>query len=150
MQTSPHFHISSTAFKNNQQIPSQYTCDGKNTNPPLVISNVPPGTKSIALVLDDPDSPSGLWTHWILFNLDPSTTSIPEHFNGGEQGRNSFGQLGYGGPCPHQGQHHYVFHVFALDLKLVLVNLDRHQFDSAITGHVLATSEFIGIYQRPH
>lgn len=144
----PSFTLSATDFTNNSAIPSQYTCDGANTPPTLQISNPPSGTKSLALVVDDPDSPSGLWTHWIVFNLPPQTTTLAALPRGTIQGKNTFGNIGYGGPCPGSGVHHYIFRLYALDISLPEKNYDRSEFDAQIKDHILARTILVGTYQR--
>lgn len=143
--------IESTVFKNNQQIPSKYTCDGENTNPPLEFSDVPEKAKSLVLIMDDPDAPRGTFVHWVVFNIDPQTKDVAEGKvpDNGAEGVTSFGKQGYGGPCPPSGTHRYFFKLYALDEKL---NLNRSagkkEVESAMVGHILAQAELIGLYQR--
>ena len=150
------FQLSSPAFKSGDAIPAKYTCDGLNISPPLQWEDVPQNTQSIAIVVDDPDAPSGLWTHWILYNLAPSMRSLQERVSkdfklpdGSMQAENDYGKPGYGGPCPPSGTHHYIFHAYALDKKLTLPEAaKRKAFDRAIEGHVLAKSELTAAYKR--
>src|ERR1051325_11461887 len=100
--------LRSSAFANNAAIPAKYTCDGANVSPPLAISGVPPAAKSLALTVDDPDAPGGSFTHWLVWKIPPSTTSIAEGQHLGTEEQNGFGKPGYGGPCPPSGLHHYV------------------------------------------
>lgn len=142
--------ITSSAFQEGGNIPSKFSCDGGNTNPPLQISGVPSGAKSLALVVDDPDAPGGVFTHWIIWNIPAQTTTIPEGSAAkATQGTNDFGKSGYGGPCPPSGVHRYAFKVFALDRQLVLSGgAKRAQLDAVIKGHVIAQGELTGRYSR--
>ncbi|GIW05043.1 MAG: hypothetical protein KatS3mg059_1663 [Thermomicrobiales bacterium] len=119
--------VMSGAFADGQQIPVKYTCDAQDISPPLRWSGVPAEAQELVLVVDDPDAPSGIFTHWLVYGLPPRTTGLPEGVppgetvpGGGRQGRNDFGRLGYGGPCPPSGSHRYVFTVYALDAPLNL------------------------------
>lgn len=143
--------IESSAFKNNEYIPSKYTCDGENINPPLKISGIPQNTQSLVLIVDDPDSPTGTWVHWTVFNIDPkiqeiSENSVPE---GAVEGITDFGSIGYGGPCPHSGTHRYFFKLYALDAKLdLLAGSSKKEIEKAMEGHILDKAELIGLYSR--
>lgn len=144
-------NIKSNKFENNGNIPSIYTCDGPNFNPPLQFENIPEGTKSLALIVDDPDAPSGTWTHWVLWNIAPESVAIPDDFvpEGAAEGITSFGQPGYGGPCPPDGEHRYFFKLYALDTILDLSeNADAQGLRSAMKNHILEESELMGRYQR--
>jgi len=141
----------SPVFENNQFIPSKYTCDGEDINPPLQIREVPEGTKSLVLIVDDPDAPMGTWVHWVVWNIKPSTTLIEENNlpEGAIEGINSFGKRHYGGPCPPSGTHHYYFKLYALDKELELpLNSEKADVEKAMTGHILDSAELIGLYQR--
>jgi len=143
--------LESAAFQNNGKIPPRYTCDGENINPPLAISDVPKGAKSLALVVDDPDSPSGTWIHWLISDVEPDTTDIAEGHppKSAREGVNSFGKSGYGGPCPHSGTHRYFFKLYALDTKLGLSTAaDIKEFERAVAGHILAKTLLVGLYDR--
>ena len=142
--------IISSAFHQGGNIPSKFSCDAANTNPPLQISDVPPGAKSLVLIVDDPDAPSGLFTHWVVWNISPRLSTIPEGSTPkGVQGTNDFGKSGYGGPCPPSGAHRYYFKIFALDRDLDLSSgAKRGQLDAAMKGHVVAQGELIGRYAR--
>jgi len=142
--------ITSSAFQQGANIPSKFTCDGANTNPPLQISDVPPEAKSLVLIVDDPDAPSGLFTHWAVWNTSPQTNTIAEGSTPkGVQGTNDFGRSGYGGPCPPSGMHRYYFKIFALDRELDLpFGAKRSQLDAAMKGHVIAQGELMGRYSR--
>jgi len=107
--------LSSPAFANNEHIPKQYTCDGANISPPLLIGGVPKAATSLTLVVTDPDAPGGTFTHWKATNIRPTVTMITEGGHPGQEQTNGFGKIGYGGPCPPSGEHHYVFTVTALD-----------------------------------
>src|SRR3989304_9638033 len=114
--------IQSPSFENNQSIPSKFTCDGENINPPLEFLDIPENTKSLVLIMDDPDAPMGLWVHWTVWNIDPATSGIPENqkFEGAMEGMTSSGKTGYGGPCPPDKEHRYFFKLYALDTTLSL------------------------------
>ncbi len=140
--------ITSSAFGHGADIPAKFTCDGADINPPLQFVGVPVGTKSLALIVDDADAPGGVFTHWMVWNISPRTNAIGEgSAPGGLQGRNDFGKLGYGGPCPPSGAHRYFFRVFALDRELDLpAGARRAQLDAAMKGHVIAQGELVGRY----
>jgi Raf kinase inhibitor-like YbhB/YbcL family protein len=142
--------ITSSAFQQGGNIPSKFSCDGANTNPPLQISDVPLGAKSLVLIVDDPDAPSGLFTHWAIWNISSQTSTIAEGSTPkGVQGTNDFGKSGYGGPCPPSGAHRYYFKIFALDRELDLPSgAKRSQLDAAMKGHVIAQGELMGRYAR--
>ena len=143
--------IISTAFPHNGEIPPQYTCDGQDINPPLAIRDVPRGTKSLALIVDDPDAPQGLWVHWTLWDISADTKEIFENSvpRKSVEGETSFGKPGYGGPCPPSGEHRYFFKVYALDIELNLPSdADKEDVEEAMVGHVLDHAELIGLYQR--
>jgi len=144
-------NITSTAFKQNDPIPSKYTCDGQDFTPPLSFLEVPDGAQSLALSVVDPDSPSGHFTHWVAWNIPANTKEIIEGSlpAGIIQGKNDFGKEGYGGPCPGSGRHHYVFNLYALDEKINLEEgLSRDQLESAVADHILARAQLVGLYQR--
>jgi Raf kinase inhibitor-like YbhB/YbcL family protein len=142
--------ITSSAFPEGGNIPSKFTCDGSDTSPPLQITGVPSEAKSLVLIVDDPDAPGGLFTHWLVWNIAPQTNSIAEGATPkGVQGTNDFGKSGYGGPCPPPGTHRYSFKVFALDRELDLRSgAKRGQVDAAMKGHVIAQGELVGRYSR--
>ena len=143
--------ISSPAFKHNDHIPAKYTCDGADVSPPLLIANVPPAAKSLALIVDDPDAPAGTWVHWVLWNIDPKTTDLAENAvpSGAQQGLNDFRSHSYGGPCPPSGTHRYFFKLYALDSTLTLgANSTKAALEKAMKGHILAQTELIGLYKR--
>ncbi|MGE5174491.1 MAG: YbhB/YbcL family Raf kinase inhibitor-like protein [Betaproteobacteria bacterium] len=144
-------NISSPAFKHREHIPAKYTCDGADVNPALMIGNVPPGAKSLALIVDDPDAPRGTWVHWVVWNISPDTKEIKENSipQGASQGMNDFRKLGYGGPCPPSGTHRYFFKLYALDTMLSLAtNTTKAALERAMHGHILAQGELIGLYMR--
>ncbi len=146
----------SPAFKEGELIPRKYTCDGPNLSPPLQWQNVPAGTKSLALICDDPDAPAGTWVHWVIFNLPPHLSGLPENVppqkelpDGSLQGKNDFGQIGYGGPCPPYGIHRYFFKIYALDIKLDLKSgATKSQLLSFMEGHILSQGQLMGRYGR--
>jgi len=143
--------ITSTAFEAGQTIPSKYTCDGENINPPITILDVPEGTKSLVLIFDDPDAPAGTWIHWLVWNIAPSTGIILENSvpQGAIEGTTSFGKTGYGGPCPHSGEHRYFFKIYALDTMLNLdSSIDIAALETAMEGHILDKAELMGVYSR--
>jgi Raf kinase inhibitor-like YbhB/YbcL family protein len=143
--------ITSPAFKHNQLIPTKHTCDGADVNPPLVIENVPPEAKSLALIMDDPDAPAGTWVHWLIWNIDPRTREIRENSvpSGAMQGVNDFRKRDYGGPCPPSGTHRYFFKLYALHATLTLgQNTTKAALERAMKGHIVAQGELIGLYKR--
>ena len=150
--------LASSAFEPNGKIPSRYTCDGENINPPLTIEKVPAKAQSLVLIMDDPDIPEfvkkkyhiKVWDHWIVFNIPPTTKVIPEAQNlPGMLGKNTGGKKAYGGPCPPDREHRYFFKLYALDTKLNLPEgVTKRQVEEAIAGHILAQAELIGRYQR--
>jgi Raf kinase inhibitor-like YbhB/YbcL family protein len=142
--------ITSSAFQEGANIPSKFTCDGSDTSPPLQIAGVPSGAKSLVLIVDDPDAPGGLFTHWLAWNIPPQTGSIAEgSAPKGAQGANDFGKSGYRGPCPPPGTHRYSFKIFALDRELELSSgAKRSQVDAAMKGHVIAQGELVGRYAK--
>lgn len=145
------FKLTSPAFNHGSQIPSKYTCDGEDINPHLVIQGVPPGTKSLALVVEDPDAPGGHFVHWVLWDIPPETKEIREHSApfGAVEGATNWGDGGYGGPCPPAGGHRYFFRLFALDTRLHLpATAGRGELDTAMAGHIVATTELMGTYAR--
>jgi Raf kinase inhibitor-like YbhB/YbcL family protein len=142
--------ITSSAFQEGGNIPSKFTCDGSDTSPPLQITGVPSEAKSLVLIADDPDAPSGLFTHWLVWNIPPQTNSIAEGgAPKGVHGTNDFGKSGYKGPCPPPGTHRYSFKIFALDRELDLSSgAKRRQVDTAMKGHVIGQGELVGRYAR--
>jgi len=146
--TSPKLEVSSTAFKHNGSIPSDYTCEGKNINPALEIKNIPTAAKSLAVIMDDPDAPNGTFVHWVTWNL-PVKEIIPENSSPGTEGNNGRGNKGYMGPCPPSGTHHYHFKVYALDTSLDLkAGATKAELESAMKSHILAQGETVGVYKK--
>ncbi|HOP09503.1 MAG TPA: YbhB/YbcL family Raf kinase inhibitor-like protein [Candidatus Methanofastidiosa archaeon] len=140
--------ITSEAFENGEDIPSKYTCQGADINPPLSIDGIPEGTTSLAVIMEDPDAPVGIWDHWIVWNIHPTST-IAEGSVPGIQGLNDFIQAKYGGPCPPSGIHRYFFKVFALDTYLDLKEgAKKEELLAAMDGHVLDKAELMGKYKR--
>jgi len=149
--------LTSPAFTDGQLIPMQYTCDGRNISPSLMWSGVPSGTRSVAIICQDPDAPGGTWMHWVFYGLMPNTTELPEGVApvesppvGGRQGANSFNAFGYGGPCPPSGEtHHYVFTVFALNNYVTLQTRGTGQeLLGAVQQHILGQGDLTGIYKK--
>jgi Raf kinase inhibitor-like YbhB/YbcL family protein len=149
--------ITSPAFREGDLIPKQYTGDGKDLSPPLRWTDPPAGTKSFALICDDPDAPRGTWVHWVLFDLPANTRHLDEGvphddilLTGGTQGTNDFKKIGYGGPAPPRGKaHRYFFKLYALDTDLKLAaGASRDEVLAAMQGHLLAEAQLIGLYQR--
>jgi hypothetical protein len=145
------FALESSAFDNAQPIPSRHTCQGEDVSPPLQWTNVPEGTRSLALVVDDPDAPGGVFTHWIAWGLDPAAEWLGEGASVPREGQNDFGTSGYRGPCPPpgHGRHRYVFRLYALDADLELgAGAAKAGLEQAIEGHVLTMAELVGTYER--
>jgi len=149
--------ITSSAFSAGETIPKKFTCDGPDASPALAWNEPPANTKSFALIMDDPDAPVGTWVHWVLYDLPPETKELAEGVakqeqlaNGARQGRNDFGKIGYGGPCPPAGKpHRYFFKLYALDSKLNLKpGATKAQLESAMKGRILGQAEMIGRYGR--
>ncbi|MFH1837552.1 MAG: YbhB/YbcL family Raf kinase inhibitor-like protein [Candidatus Omnitrophota bacterium] len=140
--------IISPQFNNNEFIPSQFTYDGKNVNPELIIENIPKETQSLALIVDDPDAPAGDWVHWVVYDIGV-TDKIGENTIPGKQGINDFGKLNYGGPSPPSGTHRYFFKVYALDTKLgIEEGISKSGLEKAMEGHIIEETELIGRYTR--
>ncbi|MCF6154904.1 MAG: YbhB/YbcL family Raf kinase inhibitor-like protein [Candidatus Brocadia sp.] len=148
--------MKSTAFGEGGMIPKKYTCDGLDISPPLSWTSVPEGTKSLALICDDPDAPMGTWVHWVLFNLPADVQELPENIppqkilaNGARQGITDFRKIGYGGPCPPGGTHRYYFKLYALDTEINLeAGSTKKQLLEAMEGHILAEGQLMGKYKR--
>jgi Raf kinase inhibitor-like YbhB/YbcL family protein len=151
--------ISSTAFQPGELIPQQYTCSGKQISPPLAWSDIPQGAKSLALIVDDPDAPGGIWVHWVVYNLPPDASGLPEGASqpnqppaglpsGAQQGKNSWGRSDYGGPCPPSGQHRYFFKLYALDTTFSSASLDKSGLLKAMEGHILGQGEVTGVFHQ--
>jgi len=148
--------LTSSAFKEGQPIPRQYTCDGVNISPPLEWSGVPKTAKTITIIADDPDAPSGTWVHWVVYDLPAENIGLVENLPatenlkaGGFQGMNDFRKIGYGGPCPPSGTHRYFFKVYALDLELPLKAVaTKAEVEKAMEGHIVAQGQLMGTSQR--
>lgn len=152
------FSIYSRAFQEGNSIPVVHSCDGDDISPPLSWEDVPKGAVSLALIMDDPDAPNGTFTHWILYNIPTSTEKLEKIVpiqkkldNGMMQGQNDFGKIGYGGPCPPQGEEHrYYFRLLALNNKLQPESANsRADFNEAIKDHILEETTYYGVYRRP-
>lgn len=143
--------IQSPAFHPHETIPSKYTCEGENINPPLLFSHVPSSALSLVLIMDDPDAPLKTWVHWTVWNIDPAIASVSENNVPPHtvEGMTSFDSTGYGGPCPHAGTHRYFFKLYALDTMLDLpVNTEKKEIEKAMDGHILESAELIGLYKK--
>jgi len=147
--------ITSPAFQQGASIPSQYTCDGSNTHPTLLFSDIPEGAQSLALLMDDPDvpktlRPDGMWDHWVVFNMPAQTREISEGARAnGVYGKNTGGKNEYGGPCPPDREHRYFFKLYALDTMLDLPEgASKKDVEQAMQGHILAQAELMGVYDR--
>ncbi|MFH1848663.1 MAG: YbhB/YbcL family Raf kinase inhibitor-like protein [archaeon] len=145
----PGLKISSPEFANNGNIPSKYACDGDGVSPPLEITGVPEGAKSLVLMVDDPDAPAGTWGHWIVWDIPASTSAIGEGTAPGTEGLNDFKKTSYGGPCPPSGTHRYFFRLYALDIGLGLPPAaKKNEVEAAMQGHIIAQAELVGLYHR--
>jgi len=141
--------LSSDAFENNEMIPSEYTCDGDNVSPMLRISHVPQGTASLALIMDDPDAPMGIFVHWVAWNIPYDSETIRRDTPLEHEGVSSFGSTGYGGPCPPSGTHRYFFKLYALDTVLKLdTDAEKNDLEKAMLGHIIEETKLIGKYSR--
>lgn len=148
--------VRSPAFGEGGRIPPDFTCDGADMSPPIEWSGVPAGSKSLALIAEDPDAPAGNWTHWLIFDLSPDLTQLPAGISSGEklsmngsQGRTDFGKTIYRGPCPPDGEHRYFFKVYALDARLGLKpGASKQELSQAMQGHILAEGVLMGKYDR--
>lgn len=151
--------LTSSAFKAQGHIPAKYTCEGDDLSPPLAFGGVPQGTKSLALIIDDPDAPDPaapkrVWVHWILYNIPPDTRGLAENAGkaglpkGTAVGKNDFGKTSYGGPCPPIGRHRYFHKLYALDTTLALKAPTKAALEAAMQGHVLAKAELVGTFQQ--
>jgi len=151
------FQITTTAFRDGSSIPKRFTCDGPDVSPALSWGDPPAGTRSLAIIADDPDAPAGTWVHWVLYDLPADTRKLPEGVakdrelpNGALQGRNDFGKIGYNGPCPPRGsEHRYFFKLYALDSKTGLkAGATKSELERAMKGHVLAQAQLVGKFQH--
>lgn len=153
-------NLTSTAFAQNVSIPARYTCEGDDASPPLSWAGAPSGTKSFALIVDDPDAPDPakpqrVYVHWVVYNIPSAATTLPENGSkkglpaGAVQGKNDWGKTKYGGPCPPIGRHRYFFKLYALDTELTgLSSPTKADLQKAIEGHVIASGELMGTYQK--
>ncbi len=142
--------LSSSAFEHNGTIPRQYTCDEANSSPPLTIAGVPSEAQSLVLIMDDPDAPVGIWDHWVIFNISPGTTEIPEGREPeGIHGKGTAGNTKYTGPCPPDREHRYFFKLYALNTQLDLTEgVSKAEVEQAMAGHVIDHTELVGRYDR--
>jgi Raf kinase inhibitor-like YbhB/YbcL family protein len=158
VQAEGHMRIISNAFSHEGAIPPIYTCEGKDISPPISWSDVPPGTMSLALIVDDPDAPDPLapkmtWVHWVLYNLPPTSDGLPESVKalpaGAGEGVNDWKRTGYGGPCPPTGRHRYFHKLYALDTMLPdLKQPTKAKLEEAMKGHILSEARLMGTYQK--
>jgi Raf kinase inhibitor-like YbhB/YbcL family protein len=148
------FELSSAVFQQGSHLPKTYTCDGSNVSPPLFWRDIPTNTQSFVLIMDDPDAPKGTWDHWIVYNLPATTTHLNEAISplpsGALGGKNSWNKLDYGGPCPPFGEkHRYFFKLYALNTVLpAKAGMTKQEIETAMKGHILASSELVANYQR--
>lgn len=152
--------LSSSAFEAGSSMPALHTCDGDDVSPALSWSGIPNGTKSLALIVDDPDAPDPaapqrVWTHWVLYNIPPNATGLPQGVKsqalppGTREGFNDWKRAGYGGPCPPVGRHRYFHKLYALDTTLPdLGHPTQGELEKSMQGHVIAQAELVGLYQR--
>ncbi len=146
----------SPAFEHGGEIPARYTCDGEDISIPLQFLEIPEEAVSLALIMDDPDAPMGVFVHWVIYNIPAELSELPEGIPpqpylemGIRQGTNSFGKIGYGGPCPPDGAHRYMLKLYALDVAMDLdAGMTKHQLLSAMEGHVIESAGLMGIYAR--
>ncbi len=150
-------NLTSSVFENGGYIPDRYTCDGKNYSPPLTWNQVPKGTKSFVLIVDDPDAPVGTWVHWIVYSVPSDLKGLEENIDkeklnssGAKAGKNDFGRIGYGGPCPPSGQtHKYLFKLYALDQDITIEEgATKSEIINQIQGRIISETKLIGFYQR--
>lgn len=147
-ETTVQLAVRSIEFSKGGHIPRKFSCEGENVNPSLEISDVPEGTKTLAIIVEDLDAPRGIFYHWLVWNIQPNEP-ISENSAPGISGTNSFGKIGYGGPCPPSGTHRYFFKVYALDTELDLeAGANKDALDQAMNGHVLAEGELMGLYHK--
>jgi Raf kinase inhibitor-like YbhB/YbcL family protein len=147
----PELELTSTAFDEGAAIPERHSCDGEDLSPPLAWESLPEGTQSLALLVHDPDAPSGDFTHWVAWGIDPSSGGIEEGARAPREGHNGRGERGYMGPCPPPGHgaHRYFHMLYALDDQIDLDDgADRGQLEQALDGHVLAEARLVGVYER--
>ena len=148
--------ILSSAFDEGAIIPEKYTCDDIDISPPLKWSSIPEGTKTFAIICDDPDAPMGTWVHWVIYNLSADINELSENIppseiltNGAKQGKNDFGKIGYGGPCPPGGTHRYYFKVYALSKELMVESgITKSELLKAMERHILSEGKLMGRYKR--
>lgn len=153
------FTLTSSAFNDGDSIPSRYSCEGDDISPPLSWQDVPANTESLVLIIDDPDAPDPrapkmTWVHWVLYNIPPDVSELPEHISkttvppGAEQGLNDWKRIGYGGPCPPIGRHRYFHKLYALDTTLQLQSPSKADVEAAMNNHIIAQTELMGTYQK--
>jgi Raf kinase inhibitor-like YbhB/YbcL family protein len=156
MEEAMTIELTSPAFAQGGSIPERYSCKGEEITPALAWGEPPAGTQSFALIMDDPDAPVGTWVHWVLFNIPASARGLPEAFpanaalpDGSLSGQNSWGNTGYGGPCPPSGTHRYFFKLYALDETLAIdAGANKGELEKAMVGHILAQGELMGTFSK--
>ncbi len=156
-ETDMALQLTTTAFEHGGLVPKEFTCDGPDISPALAWTEPPAGTKSLAIIMDDPDAPAGTWVHWVLYDLPPATRKLDGGVakdrqlpSGAVQGRNDFGKIGYNGPCPPRGRaHRYFFKLYALDIKTNLKpGATKSELERVMKGHILAQAEIVGHFQH--
>jgi Raf kinase inhibitor-like YbhB/YbcL family protein len=152
-QARARLQVSSPSFRNETPIPTRFSCDAEDVSPPLRFTSVPAEAKTLAWIMDDPDAPAGTWVHWLVWDVPATTRDIDDDADvqrlGGTEGKNGWGRIGYGGPCPPRGRHRYYFRVYALDTTLGLkTGSDRAELEKAMQGHVLGDGVLMGTYER--
>jgi Raf kinase inhibitor-like YbhB/YbcL family protein len=149
MAAAQKMQLSSPDFEYQAEIPEVYTCQGFDVNPELAVKNIPDGTRSMALIVDDPDAPAGTWVHWVVYNIPADQFKIEPNSVPGEQGINDFGRADYGGPCPPSGTHRYFFKIYALDRKLSFdAAPTKQELEAAMQGHILGQAEWMGQFSK--
>jgi len=143
------------AFADGATIPRLLTCDGADLSPSIEWTGESPNTRSLALIVEDPDAPGGVWTHWMLYDIPPGVRSLPQGYKAAKtvlSGKNDFGRAGYGGPCPPKGHgpHRYIFRLFALDVESLglRAGAERRELERAMRGHVIGEAQYMGRYER--
>lgn len=143
-------NIETPAFEAGKPIPDKFTCEGEDVSPELILRDVPPNTKSLVLIVDDPDAPHGTFDHWVAWNIPGDTKNLKEGVALAQQGKNGFGNIGYNGPCPPPGKpHRYFFKLYALNSLLTLSSgATKNMVENAMQGHIIGQAELVGTYQR--
>lgn len=141
--------LTSPAFEDMGRIPPEYTCEGEDISPEFNIEDIPKGTVSLALIMEDPDAPGGTWDHWIVFNIPVTSKIYKGEEPKGIAGKNSWGNLGYGGPCPPSGSHRYIFKLYALDVNIDLSKgVSKQELENKMQGHIIEEAKHTGLYEK--